>query len=248
VVKTVAAPPVTQDAEDLFQPSSNGHASSVAMEAARASVPPPPAELLVPPAPEPPVARATPVPAPQPVAEEVVYAAHTEEVELEEVEIEAAAPVRETAKLRLMSFINGGKWAPHPKKPRLRLHWWMRLKWTCPSLRSWLPWPTVPIPVAAPASGAPASGALGGRRARLPPRPRCPRKCLCPLAWICLAARLLPKPRPRRKTQVPVEQQTLGLGGDKSGRFKDTEPSYATQGGEDLDVPTWMRLRRRASR
>ena len=40
------------------------------------------------------------------------------------------------------------------------------------------------------------------------------------------------------------EQQTFRLGDDDRGRFKDTEPSISD--GEDLDVPTWMRLRRKS--
>ena len=40
------------------------------------------------------------------------------------------------------------------------------------------------------------------------------------------------------------EQQTFRLGDEDRGRFKDTEPSISD--GEDLDVPTWMRLRKKA--
>lgn len=40
------------------------------------------------------------------------------------------------------------------------------------------------------------------------------------------------------------EQQTFRLGDEDRGRFKDTEPSMSD--GEDLDVPTWMRLRKRS--
>lgn len=43
---------------------------------------------------------------------------------------------------------------------------------------------------------------------------------------------------------VRGEQQTFRLGDENRGRFKDTEPSIAD--GEDLDVPTWMRLRKKA--
>lgn len=39
------------------------------------------------------------------------------------------------------------------------------------------------------------------------------------------------------------EQQTFRLGDEDRGRFKDTEPSMSD--GEDLDVPTWMRLRKK---
>lgn len=43
--------------------------------------------------------------------------------------------------------------------------------------------------------------------------------------------------------KASTEQQTFSLGGEDRGRFKDTEPTVAD--GEDLDVPTWMRLRKR---
>ncbi|MBE7494458.1 MAG: hypothetical protein HS117_05905 [Verrucomicrobiaceae bacterium] len=39
----------------------------------------------------------------------------------------------------------------------------------------------------------------------------------------------------------PVEQPTLGIGEEDRGRFKDTEPSIVD--GDDLDVPTWKRLK-----
>ena len=39
------------------------------------------------------------------------------------------------------------------------------------------------------------------------------------------------------------EQQTFRLGDEDRGRFNNTEPSLSD--GEDLDVPTWMRLRKR---
>jgi hypothetical protein len=40
------------------------------------------------------------------------------------------------------------------------------------------------------------------------------------------------------------EQQTFRLGDEDRGRFKDTEPSISD--GEDLDVPTWMRMRKKS--
>jgi len=42
------------------------------------------------------------------------------------------------------------------------------------------------------------------------------------------------------------EQQTFSLGEEDRGRFKDTEPSIVQ--GEDLDVPTWMRLKKKLRR
>jgi hypothetical protein len=43
-----------------------------------------------------------------------------------------------------------------------------------------------------------------------------------------------------------TEQQTFSLGEEDRGRFKDTEPSIVQ--GEDLDVPTWMRLKKKLRR
>lgn len=54
---------------------------------------------------------------------------------------------------------------------------------------------------------------------------------------------------PATKKTAPVEQPSLRLGTEeRGGRFKDTEPSFAAQGNEDLDTPTWMRLRRRVTK
>lgn len=55
-----------------------------------------------------------------------------------------------------------------------------------------------------------------------------------------------PKPAPvAKKPTVQEEQIAFRFGGEQDrGRFKDTEPAIAG-GGEDLDVPTWMRLKRK---
>lgn len=42
---------------------------------------------------------------------------------------------------------------------------------------------------------------------------------------------------------APDPQQTFSLGEEDRGRFKDTQPSIVQ--GEDLDVPTWMRLKKK---
>jgi hypothetical protein len=43
---------------------------------------------------------------------------------------------------------------------------------------------------------------------------------------------------------TPGEQTSFRLGDeDRGGRFKDTEPSLVE--GEDMDVPTWMRMRKK---
>jgi hypothetical protein len=49
-----------------------------------------------------------------------------------------------------------------------------------------------------------------------------------------------------KKTSVSAQEEQIAFrfGGDEDrGRFKNTEPALA--GGEDLDVPTWMRLKRK---
>lgn len=55
-----------------------------------------------------------------------------------------------------------------------------------------------------------------------------------------------PKPAAVAKKPTAQEEQiAFRFGGDQDrGRFKDTEPAIAG-GGEDLDVPTWMRLKRK---
>jgi cell division protein FtsZ len=49
------------------------------------------------------------------------------------------------------------------------------------------------------------------------------------------------------KKSANDEQIHLGFSDQDRGRFKDTEPALAS-GGEDLDVPTWMRLKRKLKR
>lgn len=48
------------------------------------------------------------------------------------------------------------------------------------------------------------------------------------------------------RKSVSNEQQTLSLEEEERGRFKNTEPSIVQ--GEDLDVPTWMRLKKKLRR
>ncbi len=53
---------------------------------------------------------------------------------------------------------------------------------------------------------------------------------------------------PVKKPSAQDEQIAFRFGSDQDrGRFKDTEPALAG-GGEDLDVPTWMRLKRKLKR
>ncbi|MFZ4767243.1 MAG: hypothetical protein ACOYMN_19995, partial [Roseimicrobium sp.] len=49
---------------------------------------------------------------------------------------------------------------------------------------------------------------------------------------------------PHAKPAVAAEQPSLKLQPDETGRFKDTEKTIV--GGDDLDVPTWLRLRSKA--
>lgn len=57
-------------------------------------------------------------------------------------------------------------------------------------------------------------------------------------------------PQPGASTRKPSapgdEQQAFRFGEEDRGRFKDTEPALVQ--GEDLDVPTWMRLKRKLKR
>lgn len=50
----------------------------------------------------------------------------------------------------------------------------------------------------------------------------------------------------RKQPAAADSQQTFSLGEEDRGRFKDTEPSIVQ--GEDLDVPTWMRLKKKLRR
>jgi hypothetical protein len=53
---------------------------------------------------------------------------------------------------------------------------------------------------------------------------------------------------PAKKPSAQDEQIAFRFGSEEDrGRFKDTEPAIAG-GGEDLDVPTWMRLKRKLKR
>jgi hypothetical protein len=186
---------------------------------------------------------------PQSVAEEVVYSSPTVEEEPEEAEIEAVAPVRETARLRLMSFINGGKSTPHPEKAQVPPPPVDEIEMDMPEPEVLAPVAeTVPLSAARPQPLArPPQERLVVARTSASPAPL-PEEKPAPAGVDLFGGQASTEAPTAKKNPVPVEQQTLGLGGDKSGRFKDTEPSYATQCGEDLDVPTWMRLRRRASR
>lgn len=82
-----------------------------------------------------------------------------------------------------------------------------------------------------------------------------PRPATSPLAAVVARTNLPPEDlayAPPANTVVakkPTNQEQIDLGfsDQDRGRFKDTEPAIAS-GGEDLDVPTWMRLKRKLKR
>ncbi|MCW0219844.1 MAG: cell division FtsZ family protein [Prosthecobacter sp.] len=82
-----------------------------------------------------------------------------------------------------------------------------------------------------------------------------PRPATSPLAAVVARTNLPPEDRayaPPAKSVVAKKpanegQADLGFSEQDRGRFKDTEPALAS-GGEDLDVPTWMRLKRKLKR
>ncbi|MEN3940116.1 cell division protein FtsZ [Prosthecobacter sp. SYSU 5D2] len=120
--------------------------------------------------------------------------------------------------------------APEPARQRLRIEDFMT------------PAPA-PTPASAPVQAAPA------------PAPA-PRPAPSPLAAVVARTNLPPEdlayaPPPinsaAAKKAANDEQINLGFSEQDRGRFKDTEPALAS-GGEDLDVPTWMRLKRKLKR
>lgn len=84
-----------------------------------------------------------------------------------------------------------------------------------------------------------------------------PRAAPSPLAAVVARTNLPPEDMPyappppinsaAAKKAANDEQINLGFSEQDRGRFKDTEPALAS-GGEDLDVPTWMRLKRKLKR
>ena len=90
-----------------------------------------------------------------------------------------------------------------------------------------------------------------------PPQPHQPvsRPPTSPLAAVVARTNLPPEdmayaPPPNMvmpKKLAGEAQSDLGFSNQDRGRFKDTEPALAS-GGEDLDVPTWMRLKRKLKR
>lgn len=234
VVTPVAPPP---PAEDLFMSQASAPAP-VAEVAPPAPAPQPapapvaapsPAALIEryapPPAPAPaPVVEAAP-PSPAPAVEEVVYQSSV----IDEPEPEPApapepprAPSRDSGRVRLLNVINSDKAAPAPvAKVQPPVDEVEIHQEHVPQVVAPVP-ETVSVPVRAPAAPqaeAKAPDLFGSRE------------------------------NAAAKKSPPAEQQTFRLGAeDRSTRFKDTEPSFAAQTNEDLDTPTWMRLRRRVTK
>ncbi len=289
----IAAPARVAEAEDsnlqLFAapaPEPEPRRPSPAMQAAIASVPPPPVELFKPAAPEPapeplpapriqaaprlepapvavpvyvappPVAVAIEAPAAEPEPEsfenEVVYqSTDAEAVSEEEYEEEAfepePAPVARESGFRLASVIDTPPQAAPAVAPRLvavpvvdevrieAAEERVQVIQPVPDTVG-IPLPRTPVRPAAAAveqmvshteTAAPAEEFAGTDLFGSSP---------APVATMGV-----------KKAVPAVEQQTFRLGGNEDrGRFKDTEPALVQ--GEDLDTPTWMRLRRKAVR
>jgi cell division protein FtsZ len=259
VAKPVAAvaPPAAAEAsiDDLFQ------ASVAALATPPVEIPPvravEPVAVVPPPLPEmvpvhrsepamtvtaPPVVEMEPEPESEPDAQaepEMVYDAHLEEVEnevAEEIEQPVApAPRRESTRVRLTSVIGAEKAVARAvtnvdqMPPIDEVH-----------LEPEQP-PAVLAPMAETARIHLTRTSTNVRPAAASSEPAIVSRAPEP------AALSFDQPAPKR-TATPVEQQSLRLGGEDRGRFKDTEPSFAAQSNEDLDTPTWMRLRRRVTK
>ncbi|HEY1081000.1 MAG TPA: hypothetical protein VGE29_02000 [Prosthecobacter sp.] len=134
--------------------------------------------------------------------------------------------------------------APPPAKPKLRIEDFMTPPPAPAPAPAAVQQPvTEPTPAPAPAP-TPAAAA----------QPQ-PRQSTSPLAAVVARTNLpaedlpfnQPSPQPAAKKPGQDGQIDLGFSDQDRGRFKDTEPAIAS-GGEDLDVPTWMRLKRKLKR
>jgi cell division protein FtsZ len=194
--------------------------AEVAPAPVAASAPAPVVERFSPPAAPVPVIEAVveaPAPPPAPVlAEEVVYQAEVNDEPVPAPE-PPRAPTRDSARVRLLSVINSDKTAPVvAAKAQPPIDEVEFAQEHVPQIVAPVP-ETVPVPVTRTSVPAEAKSVdlFASREAATARKPQ------------------------------PVEQPTLRLGTEeRGGRFKDTEPSFAAQSNEDLDTPTWMRLRR----
>lgn len=230
------APPAAEDPiDDLFQSGPVTPAPKAVIEApASAPVEPPP----------PVVQHAEPEAEPEP---EMVYQAEEEEVEEEPAPPPIARVANpESSRVRLMSVISSEKTVPHaevsrspvaPPVDEVRLE---PEPVDAPAVVAPMP-ETAPVPITRTSTTVVRPAAVHQEpvvTARAPePAP--------------LPFDPPPQPAPQRRLAAVTaaaevaEQPSLRLGGEDRGRFKDTEPSYAAQSHEDLDTPTWMRMRNR---
>ena len=205
------------------------------------------------PAREVPQAAPAPRPAPQPEPEdEVVYAG---EEPLDEPEPVLQRPaIRESTRVRLMSVIQAEKAAAAaevlndsaPPVDEVDFADEVETPVVAPVPET--------VPVAVPRTSTTttqvrpaASAVVVSRLAEPASAPAAQPEAEAPELFAPAARR---EPEASKKPQpAAAEQPTLRFAGeDRSGHFKNTEPSFATQGNEDLDTPTWMRLRRRVTK
>ncbi len=200
----------------------------------------------------------------EPVAEmevesEMVYTAVDEEPVEEFIEEEALVseeelryappPAPEAPRTRLNTLISEERTAPHPETARVRLPPVDEVTLEPEFEEAAEPPVLAPMPettrvaVTRPGMSTVARPAAAQHEAPIVSRYQEP----APLP-MDLPAQPAPVAAVVKKPAAPVEQPSLRLGGEDRGRFKDTEPSFATQSNEDLDTPTWMRLRRKVSR
>jgi len=237
VAAKVATTPPPPALEDLFvqaAPEPSGHVARPTMEV-RPSVP-----LAVVSTDEPEIEQA---------AEEVVYEATEPDVIDEPV---VKAPTRDSSRVRLLSVIQADNTAPHPGSQRQQppIDEIELQHEHSPAVLAPVP-ETVPVPITRTSTThvRPAASMEPPTIVSRTPEVAIPQQHE-PKAADLFGSEEASAPAPASaKKSAPVEQQSLRLGSEeRGGRFKDTEPSFASQGNEDLDTPTWMRLRRRVTK
>ncbi len=246
---------------------------TVAMKAAVASVPPPPAELFKPSAPEPAPARvAKPTPAPEPLPEpvaevepeevEVVYQRDAdEEVEEEEVVAPVMNPRNRDEGIKLSQVIGLGtgkaatratarltqvvdeiELGTEPESPNTEANDAFEVTGhveLTPVLQAQPETAAIPIRRETTVRARTVEATPAARQ----PQPNKENEFFTPAVTTMQATPVAIAPA---TTTPAAEQQTFRLGQEDRGRFKDTEPAIVQ--GEDLDIPTWMRLRKKLKR
>ena len=237
----------------------------VAREPAPAPVARRPEPVAVP-EPEPIVQVAESEPEPEPAVEmeiesEMVYTSVDDEpvdeiledeaVVNDEAEDFAPPPAPEAPRTRLNSLISEDRTVPHPETAKVRLppvdevNLEPELEPSPPPILAPMP-ETARVPVSRPATSTSTTVVRpAASQQEAPVVARQPEPAALPMD---LPSQPAPVAAVVKKPAAPAEQPSLRLGGEDRGRFKDTEPSFATQSNEDLDTPTWMRLRRKVSR